>query len=1230
MLSKQFYSWEESRLNTAAFRDSKEQTAPVQEFLKCSADMSSQRRAPQIPDIPPFSSRGGGGGPLQPRHAPNQTHFAELRSGQKPTVSSVKSTASSMKPVMAPPLHPVSHHEQQRRQQQIARDQQQQQQKQQRESKPSSSSHRERGSSRAPQSEAEPRPSSRLANEKKKDYKDPPNIGPWKLGKLIGQGASGEFARGKMECLLVSFLSSLLTVSVLSLSGRVRHAVHTSTGVQAAVKIVPKQILATSRMSMRDVSAKQDKMTLGIEREIVIMKLIEHPNLLGLMDVYETSKELFLILEYVAGGELFDYLVSKGRLRPSEARSYFRQIIFGLHYCHSFNICHRDLKPENLLLDGSRKVVKVADFGMAALQPSEKMLETSCGSPHYASPEIVSGKSYKGTASDIWSCGIILFALLCGRLPFDDPNIQTLLGKVRLGKFDMPDYLEPLAKDLIWRMLVVDPERRLTMREIMRHPWFTDNGNLSEKNPVETDLDKLAEDQLDFESLDMDILNNLKTLWPEYSQSDIVDQLTSRGTNWQKTFYTLLVQHRENYSGDDDEEEEEAESSIFNSGYASPAKGTNSLGLSLGINPSQQNTSSKEKARPRRSIEGSSSSEDQTIISAPAATPSPRKPLVRANTDRPSSPIRSVLDPPRSPVGPRSSPKMGIIERPSPNRAYSDTSQIRPSTISPVKPLPSPSPSPVKTMNSPAHGFGSARHAQQAVKVEASLVDAAMLSRRATSPANGQSLRFTSPAKTNNTIVVPSTPTSVRTRSSSVAADDSTPKAVEVNNSTRSRPSSRAGSTASSSRRPTSSYGEPKGQATVGVPQIGDGSMQQFFREIADELASLKVQGGRPESLQLKLEQLEKVAASMQAMGARKPRDDDGMAQFDDAEDDVEDDQYSVRSGTTSDTGSHPYTPTSPMPLSLASPTMKTEPLAFVDRPRSNITTTPALSSTSSQTSSAPSSLLGRRRSLLLGRKKSERKVTSGSEASSTISAYERLQEAGARGGQTKLQQKNPGLGLDIGLSGGGPAPMKSPALSGFSAPPTPNTPGTPSLMSPSMNSSPKQSWFAGLFNWKPATASLMSTENFSITHAETKRLLLNSGARVFVEDSENAGVLKCSLTEGKEINSKPLRFRVEFQILPMSSLASPALGGTPKSAMASPALSSHSNQSQAAHYATCVNLIQEKGSLASFKSIYHSLKRTWTLDIANGSAVPDSPITPAYNVGLGVSGVGAVNSRAR
>ena len=370
------------------------------------------------------------------------------------------------------------------------------------------------------------RPQTRFEREKKRHYNDPPHVGPWKLGKLIGQGASG----------------------------RVRLAIHTRTQQLAAVKIIPKQMLINSRMSLRDLSAKQDKLTLGIEREIVIMKLIVHPNLLGLWDVYETSKELFLVMEYVAGGELFDYLVARGRLQPHEARQYFRQIIFGVDYCHTFSICHRDLKPENLLLDGSRSTVKIADFGMAALQPTEKMLETSCGSPHYASPEIVSGMTYDGTASDIWSCGIILFALLCGRLPFDDPNIQVLLGKVRSGKFAMPSYLEPSVQDLISRMLQVDPKKRASMQEICSHPWFTDNGRLSSQNPVTSEVGTLSKEPIRLAEIDPDILGNLSTLWPELSHEQIIRRLLHSGQNWQKTFYTLLVIHRDTHSSDDEEE----------------------------------------------------------------------------------------------------------------------------------------------------------------------------------------------------------------------------------------------------------------------------------------------------------------------------------------------------------------------------------------------------------------------------------------------------------------------------------------------------------------------------------------------------------------------------------------------------------------------------------------------------------------------------------------------------
>ncbi|KAI5632490.1 protein kinase domain-containing protein [Phthorimaea operculella] len=137
-----------------------------------------------------------------------------------------------------------------------------------------------------------------------------------------------------------------------------------------------------------DLLPVDDSKIAQVEREIAIMKLIEHPHVLGLSDVYENKKYLYLVLEHVSGGELFDYLVKKGRLTPKEARRFFRQIISALDFCHSHSICHRDLKPENLLLD-ERNNIKIADFGMASLQPAGSLLETSCGSPHYACPEVI-------------------------------------------------------------------------------------------------------------------------------------------------------------------------------------------------------------------------------------------------------------------------------------------------------------------------------------------------------------------------------------------------------------------------------------------------------------------------------------------------------------------------------------------------------------------------------------------------------------------------------------------------------------------------------------------------------------------------------------------------------------------------------------------------------------------------------------------------------------------------
>ncbi|KAL0482125.1 serine/threonine-protein kinase [Acrasis kona] len=257
-------------------------------------------------------------------------------------------------------------------------------------------------------------------------------IGPFILGETLGEGSTG----------------------------KVKQAVHKDTGQKVAIKIINKAIL-TDKPSLRR----------KVEREIAVMKLINHKHVIRLFDVLQTKKYLFLIIEHVEGGELFEYIVNNGRLSVEEAFHFFKQILEGLEYCHQNLICHRDLKPENLLLDGNKNI-KIADFGMASLMEEGKLLETSCGSPHYASPEVVKGLKYNGTEADVWSMGVILFALLTGRLPFDDSNLQNLLRKVKQGQYVVPTYLSGDVKDLISQMLCMDPEKRIDLSSIKKHPWY--------------------------------------------------------------------------------------------------------------------------------------------------------------------------------------------------------------------------------------------------------------------------------------------------------------------------------------------------------------------------------------------------------------------------------------------------------------------------------------------------------------------------------------------------------------------------------------------------------------------------------------------------------------------------------------------------------------------------------------------------------------------------------------
>lgn len=211
----------------------------------------------------------------------------------------------------------------------------------------------------------------------------------------------------------------------------------------------------------------------------------------------------------------------------------FRQIISGLSYCHRFNICHRDLKPENILLD-SEGNIKLADFGMAALQPAGHWLNTSCGSPHYAAPEIIYGKRYRGDKADIWSCGIILYAMLTGRLPFDGEDLSSTLKLVKQGEYYLPPELSAEAQDLIQRILQKRPEKRISMSHIWSHPLLrkyekyhlsiSPNGALPGPPPPLSmkDCGRPVSKRSD---IDGEILRNLRTLWHGAKQDEIVEKL---------------------------------------------------------------------------------------------------------------------------------------------------------------------------------------------------------------------------------------------------------------------------------------------------------------------------------------------------------------------------------------------------------------------------------------------------------------------------------------------------------------------------------------------------------------------------------------------------------------------------------------------------------------------------------------------------------------------------------
>ena len=244
--------------------------------------------------------------------------------------------------------------------------------------------------------------------------------------------------------------------------GKVKIGIHIPTGEKVAIKILEKDKIQDNEDLER------------ITREIKYLKILKHPNIIQIFQIIEDKKNYYLIMEFAKCGELFTHIVNNKRLSETEAAIFYTQLIKGLSFIHKHNIVHRDIKPENLLLK-ENNILTIIDFGLSNQYQPGGLLLTPCGSPCYAAPEMILGRYYSGLMVDIWSSGIVLYAMVCGYLPFEDKNNDKLYKKILSGHFEIPDRLSPNCKDLITKILKVNPKKRIKLEEIMKHP-FLKNG----------------------------------------------------------------------------------------------------------------------------------------------------------------------------------------------------------------------------------------------------------------------------------------------------------------------------------------------------------------------------------------------------------------------------------------------------------------------------------------------------------------------------------------------------------------------------------------------------------------------------------------------------------------------------------------------------------------------------------------------------------------------------------
>ncbi|XP_032089709.1 serine/threonine-protein kinase MARK2 isoform X7 [Thamnophis elegans] len=362
-----------------------------------------------------------------------------------------------------------------------------------------------------------------------------PHIGNYRLLKTIGKG---NFAKVKL-------------------------ARHVLTGKEVAVKIIDKTQLNSSSLQK-------------LFREVRIMKVLNHPNIVKLFEVIETDKTLYLVMEYASGGEVFDYLVAHGRMKEKEARAKFRQIVSAVQYCHQKFIVHRDLKAENLLLDADMNI-KIADFGFSNEFTFGNKLDTFCGSPPYAAPELFQGKKYDGPEVDVWSLGVILYTLVSGSLPFDGQNLKELRERVLRGKYRIPFYMSTDCENLLKKFLILNPSKRGTLEQIMKDRWMNVGHEDDELKPYVEPLPDYKDPRRTELMISMG-----------YTKEEIQESLVSQKYNEVMATYLLLGYKNSELDNDSSTLKPRPQPELANSTVPSPS---HKVQRSVSANPKQRRLS---------------------------------------------------------------------------------------------------------------------------------------------------------------------------------------------------------------------------------------------------------------------------------------------------------------------------------------------------------------------------------------------------------------------------------------------------------------------------------------------------------------------------------------------------------------------------------------------------------------------------------------------------------------